>query len=139
MLVRVRRKVSGECARARVEALPSQEVDRGGIKLLRTSMGKDMEVRKSLLWVSDIVVLEEYLARAYARQRMAMRTSRSDRVSVVEVVELRKMRRELSISVVWMRRSSRKKRIAERAEGISGLLFLETAMLSSLFLLWVCW
>lgn len=68
-----------------------------------------------------------------------MRTSRSDRVSVVEFVELRKMRRELSISVVWMRRSRRKKRIAERAEGMSRLLVLQTAMLSSIFSLWVCW
>ena len=32
--------------------------------LLRRLKGKDVEVRKSLLWVSDVVVLEEYLARA---------------------------------------------------------------------------
>ena len=72
-----------------------------------------------------------------------MRTSRGERLSVVgEVVKLRllrRVRRELSISVVWMRRSRRKKRIAERAEGISRLLVLQTAMLSSIFSLWVCW
>ena len=139
MLVRVRRKVSGECARARVEALPSQEVDRGGIKLLRTSMGKDMEVRKSLLWVSDIVVLEQYLSRAYARQRMAMRTSRGVRLSVVvvvggEVVELRLLwtvRRELSISVAWRSVSSRKVKTAAQVEGLFGLPLLETVFVSS--------
>jgi hypothetical protein len=64
-----------------------------------------------------------------------MRTSRGVRVSVVGVVEfglsMRKVRRELSISVVWRRVSSLKMKIADRYEGAPEGLLLAATVVSS--------
>jgi hypothetical protein len=60
----VRREVRVEVAWAQTEALPSQCMSKGGIKVLRRLMGNDMEVRVSLLLRFAGVVFEVHLARA---------------------------------------------------------------------------
>lgn len=64
-----------------------------------------------------------------------MRTSRGLRLSVVVVAELRlltrRMRRELSISVVWRRISNLKTKIAERHEVAFRLLLSEAVTVPS--------
>jgi len=64
-----------------------------------------------------------------------MRTSRGLRLSVVVVAELRlltrRMRRELSISVVWRRISNLKTKIAERLEVAFRLLLSEAVTVPS--------
>jgi hypothetical protein len=67
-----------------------------------------------------------------------MRTSRMVRLSVVELVLLRRMRRELSISVVWRSVFSLKAKIAERGEGALRQVLLEAVSVSSLPSRWIC-